>query len=234
MSLSDNDFLSFHVGRPLWREDGSVIFSAVTHRVKSHRTHNHMLLSHLRLPNLEVQVPFPISPMNRVVQPKVKVKSRSQVSVGRNLYCYYWEGCMWNMQCNMEFGYQLSICSGTKENLDRVIRLQDRPVTNWLLASSPSGNIYASSNISPYLCCWFLSFILLFPHKFFYKYFYVRIIWIGTKPCITHAEGMNAYMNKCAYKYTYICICDSLIIGEFGSRYTRFVAHPITKIMFYS
>jgi hypothetical protein len=28
---------------------------------------------------------------------------------------------------------------------------------------------------------------------------------------------MNAYMNKYAYKYTYICICDSLIIGKFGS-----------------
>jgi hypothetical protein len=28
---------------------------------------------------------------------------------------------------------------------------------------------------------------------------------------------MNAYMNKYAYKYTYICICDSLIIGKFES-----------------
>jgi hypothetical protein len=28
---------------------------------------------------------------------------------------------------------------------------------------------------------------------------------------------MNAYMNKYAYKYTYIFICDYLIIGKFGS-----------------
>jgi hypothetical protein len=28
---------------------------------------------------------------------------------------------------------------------------------------------------------------------------------------------MNAYMNKYACKYI-ICICDSLIIGKFGSR----------------
>jgi hypothetical protein len=28
---------------------------------------------------------------------------------------------------------------------------------------------------------------------------------------------MNAYMNKYAYKYTYICICGSLIIGKFES-----------------
>jgi hypothetical protein len=45
---------------------------------------------------------------------------------------------------------------------------------------------------------------------------------------------MNAYLHK----YTYICICDSLIIGNFGntlyfveiSYYTRFVDHLITKI----
>jgi hypothetical protein len=38
-------------GCPLWREDGSVIYSiqfAVTLRSKSHRTHYHILLSHLR------------------------------------------------------------------------------------------------------------------------------------------------------------------------------------------
>jgi hypothetical protein len=34
---------------------------------------------------------------------------------------------MGSMQCNVEFGYQLSICSGTKENLDQVGRSQDLP-----------------------------------------------------------------------------------------------------------
>jgi hypothetical protein len=45
------------------------------------------------------------------------------------------------------------------------------------------------------------------------------MIWIGTKPCITYeyVEGLNAYMKKYAYKYTYICICDSLTVGKFGS-----------------
>jgi hypothetical protein len=28
---------------------------------------------------------------------------------------------------------------------------------------------------------------------------------------------MNVYMHKYAYNYTYICICDSFIIGNFGS-----------------
>jgi hypothetical protein len=31
--------------------------------------------------------------------------------------------------------------------------------------------------------------------------------------------GMNAYMHKHAYEYTYICICDSLIIRKFGSTF---------------
>jgi hypothetical protein len=76
----------------------------------------------------------------------------------------------------------------------------------------------------------------------FYKHFYLYIIWVSTKLCITPAEGMNAYLHKCAYKYTYICICDSLIIGNFGnplyfaeiSYYLRFVAHLKTKNLFHS
>jgi hypothetical protein len=46
---------------------------------------------------------------------------------------------------------------------------------------------------------------------------YVHVIWISTKPYITHMEGINAYVNKYAYKYTYIFICDSLIILKFGA-----------------
>jgi hypothetical protein len=34
----------------------------------------------------------------------------------RNFLCYHWENCMWSMQCNVEFGHQLRICSGTKES----------------------------------------------------------------------------------------------------------------------
>jgi hypothetical protein len=46
---------------------------------------------------------------------------------------------------------------------------------------------------------------------------HVHMIWISTKPYITHKERINACANKYAYKYTYICICDSLIIVTFGS-----------------
>jgi hypothetical protein len=44
------------------------------------------------------------------------------------------------------------------------------------------------------------------------------------------AEGMNAYMNKYAYKYTYICICDSLIICIFGENWMLYeVCYSSTK-----
>jgi hypothetical protein len=33
-----------HVGRPLWQEDESVIYSTITHRLEFRRTHNHILL----------------------------------------------------------------------------------------------------------------------------------------------------------------------------------------------
>jgi hypothetical protein len=38
------------VGRPLWREDRSAVFSAITQWSETHRTRNHTLLSHLRPP----------------------------------------------------------------------------------------------------------------------------------------------------------------------------------------
>jgi hypothetical protein len=42
-------FFLLHVRRPLWREDGSVICSAITHWLESRKTRYHILLSHLRL-----------------------------------------------------------------------------------------------------------------------------------------------------------------------------------------
>jgi hypothetical protein len=58
-----------------------------------------------------------------------------------------------SMQSNVEFGYQLSICSGTKEN-------HGKPWSRWpvtgpsgckLTSSQQSGIKYVSPNISPYL-----------------------------------------------------------------------------------
>jgi hypothetical protein len=41
--------LLFDLERPLWREDGSAICSAISRWSESRRTHNYILLSHLRL-----------------------------------------------------------------------------------------------------------------------------------------------------------------------------------------
>jgi hypothetical protein len=58
------------VGRPPWREDGSVIYlyNSLTLSGPWPWPHDHILLSHLWLSNLEGQVPVLISPRNRVVQ----------------------------------------------------------------------------------------------------------------------------------------------------------------------
>jgi hypothetical protein len=50
--FSDNCFV-LPVGRPLWREDGSVSYSAIANW-SSHRTNNHVLTFHLRLDSLFV------------------------------------------------------------------------------------------------------------------------------------------------------------------------------------
>jgi hypothetical protein len=84
---------------------------------------------------------------------------RCHVRAERNFQCYHWEGCMGSMQCNVEFGYQLSICSGTKEtteNLDRVGRSQDLQNANWLLASSPALNPWTLTSVPTLCCCVFL------------------------------------------------------------------------------
>jgi hypothetical protein len=195
------------VGRPLWREDGSAICSAITQWFQSRRTRNHTLLSHLRLyqpagPGSLIYIPqnvaqlYPralsslylvsydsqgysggiltlhqpggpgprtyISFRNRMVQSKAKVKSQSHVTTDaqsistflclvhealeefypnefqsyikrgtlrQNCLCYHWEGCMWSMLCNVEFGYQLSICLGPRKTLiqlagPRTLRMQ--------------------------------------------------------------------------------------------------------------
>jgi hypothetical protein len=42
-------FIVLHIRLPLWREDRSIVSSAITHWSESHRTRNHTSLFHLRL-----------------------------------------------------------------------------------------------------------------------------------------------------------------------------------------
>jgi hypothetical protein len=57
--------------------------------------------------------------------------------IGAKFWCYHWKVCMWCVQCNLEFGCQLSICSGTEEN-------QGEPLSIWPVAG-PSGCKLTSS-----------------------------------------------------------------------------------------
>jgi hypothetical protein len=177
---------------------------------------------------------------NRIVQSKIKSQSHvmtdghsislfhpnefqsiRRCTLRRNLWCYDWESSMWSMQWNVEFGYQLNIGSRTKEN-------HGKSWSSWpvagpsgykLTSSQQSGMKYASPNIIPYLCFLFsfLSFFFENICKLLLQKLYLYIIWISTKPYVTSAEVMNAYIHNYAYKYTYIYNCNSLIIGKFGS-----------------
>jgi hypothetical protein len=69
-------------------------------------------------------------------------------------YLVHREGCMWSMQCNVELGYQLSICSRTKEN-------HGKPWSSWSAAGPSGGKLatsrqssieFANPSVSPYLC----------------------------------------------------------------------------------
>jgi hypothetical protein len=148
-----------------------------------------------------------------------------------------WEAysATWNLGTNSAFALGPR---KTTKNLDRVGRLQDLPDANWLVASSPALNTWAITLVP--ICPFDL---LKNIYKLFYKYFYAHVIWISTEPCITPAEGMNAYMNKCAYNYTHVYVSVILWLSVNLEVYyslkkircfKRFAAHAITKTMFHS
>jgi hypothetical protein len=76
------------------------------------------------------------SPLGVKEVPSERISIRHQeVYIKANVLCYHWEGCMWSMQCNVEFGYQLSIYSG-------------------LIAAREFGNIYTVEAVSYFLTMW--------------------------------------------------------------------------------
>jgi hypothetical protein len=129
-----------------------------------------------------------------------------KATLGQNVWCYHWEGCMGNMQCNVKFGYQLIICSGTKEN-------HRKPWLSWLVAgpsgckptpSQQSGIKSTSPNISPYLCC-FLSF---FP-PFFLFLFFLTSCFLQLFLCAYNLDKHQTVYNTCErneHMYEEICI----------------------------
>jgi hypothetical protein len=60
--------------------------------------------------------------------------------LGQNFNVNQWEGCLWSMQYNVQFGYQLSICSRIEEK-------HGKPCSSWPVAG-PSGCELTSSQQS--------------------------------------------------------------------------------------
>jgi hypothetical protein len=94
------------------------------------------------------------------------------------------------MQCNVEFGYQLSICSETKENHGKHSSSWPvaKPSECKLTSSQQSGINSANPNISPYSLQLYFSFLIFFSLFFFFtrSYFIFTIIcmciWFGQAP----------------------------------------------------
>jgi hypothetical protein len=119
------------VGRPPWREDGSVICSAMTQvqflcrPVSLGAGDNQILICLTVTSSSQCRAPSPISPMNRVIQPKVKVRSQSHVSAEQNFNVTIgraaWGACSatWNLGTNSAFALGPR---KTTENLDRDVR----------------------------------------------------------------------------------------------------------------
>jgi hypothetical protein len=122
---------------------------------------------------------------------------------------------MRSMQCNVEFGYQLSIRSGTKEN-------HGKPWSSWpvagpsgckLTTGQQSGVEYASPNIV------YLSMRLLYYNiriQFVLQLFYIHIIWISkarhrnriytcikrNDPTEVHVSHKGKSLGRCAVRKT--------------------------------
>jgi hypothetical protein len=130
---------------------------------------------------------------------------------------------MWSMQCNVEFEYQLSICSGTKEN-------HGKPWSNWPVAGlsgckptsrQQSGTKSASPNIIPYLCCCVcLLFSFVFSLPFFLFNNFIQLLYfffsffINSFLQLICAYDLDKHQtvyntrgrNKRIYEYEQICI----------------------------
>jgi hypothetical protein len=135
------------------------------------------------------------------------------------------------MQCNVEFGYKLSICCGIEEN-------DGKPWSSWpiagpsgcrLTSSQQTGIKYSNPNISPYLA------IALFVKNricFYRFHFFMCIIWMSASQlCIILSKIMHVYMHINVFMFVIIWVMVNFNIycsGGMGCR-MRLVACPITE-----
>jgi hypothetical protein len=120
---------------------------------------------------------------------------------------------MGSMQCNVEFGYQLSICFGTKENLDRV--------ANWLLANSPALNPRALILVPicavMFFSCFLFFFLLLFP-SFLTSFFTIIVI----APGASYRASARITKRTRFQQLLYYCVMRSPIGPSREHRFQQF------------
>jgi hypothetical protein len=116
----------------------------------------------------QCRAPSPISPLNKVIQPKVKIMLVQgkifNVTIGRAA----WEACSatWNLGTNSAFALGPR---KTTENLDWVVPSQDLQDANWLLANSSALNP-RTLTLVPNLCC--CVFLYIYKLKLITDYIY--------------------------------------------------------------
>jgi hypothetical protein len=143
-----------------------------------------------------------ISPMNRAIQPGVKVTLVQCEIFNVTIRKAAWEA----LQCNVDFGYQLSICSGTKENHGKP--WSGWPVAgpsecNWLLASSPANTPgLALVPICDVVFLFYFSFLFLFFNKFLlcaYDFYKHQTVYntCGRNKCIYEQICIQIFMYLC-------------------------------------
>jgi hypothetical protein len=73
--------------------------------------------------------------------------------IKQKFLCYQWEGYMWRKKCNVEFRYQLVICSRAEENQGNPWSICPvaGPSGCKVTSSQLSGIKYGNPNVSPYL-----------------------------------------------------------------------------------
>jgi hypothetical protein len=107
------------------------------------------------------------------------------------------------MQCNVEFGYQFSISSKTKENRVLIIRPQNLPDAKWLLARSPALN---TRNLTLVAICT----VALFAKR--------KYIFVFTDSYVHNLNGRQTAEcnicgeNTCLYACMYLHICAAFRI----------------------
>jgi hypothetical protein len=124
---------------------------------------------------------------------------------------------MWSMQCNAEFGYQLSICSRTEEN-------HGKPWSSWPIAEPSRCKLTSSqqSDIKYANPVLLLHFEKNFVYLFLQSCVFMCILWRSTKRLfITSAKRMHAYTHIHTFDL-YLWLSDhwliwvSVVVGKGG------------------